>query len=200
MTSRSDIRRSMRAGRRAVASRQRRAAGLALMHAATRLPMWRWARRVAIYRPADGEIDTTPLAREARRHGKELYLPVVDGHKLRFRRWQPRQGMARNRFGIPEPPRSAPECPTRWLDLVVMPLVAFDGAGNRLGMGGGFYDHTLAFRHRHPRWRHPRLVGAAFALQQVAALPTRPWDVPLDAVITERGVVRTQLRTKGEPA
>ncbi len=200
MNSRSDIRRSMRAGRRAVPPRQRRAAGIALMHSAIRLPMWRWARRVAIYRPADGEIDTTPLAREARRCNKQLYLPVVDGHKLRFRRWQPQQTMAPNRFGIPEPPRAAPECPTRWLDLVIMPLVAFDGAGNRLGMGGGFYDHTFAFRHRHPRWRHPRLVGAAFGLQQAEALPTRPWDVPLDAVITDTGVVRPQPQTEGKPA
>jgi len=170
------------------------------MRAATRLPVWRWARRVAVYRPADGEIDTTPLAHEARRVGKHLYLPVLDGRQLRFRRWDPRRNMATNRFGIPEPSRAEPECATRWLDLVIMPLVAFDAAGNRLGMGGGFYDQTFAFRHRHPRWRHPRLVGAAFGLQQAPSLPTRPWDVALDAIITDESIVRTQLLTEGEPA
>lgn len=170
------------------------------MRAATRLPIWRWARRVAIYRPADGEIDTTALAREAQRTGKRLYLPVLDGNQLRFRQWRPRQAMTPNRFGIPEPPRSAPECPTRWLDLVIAPLVGFDQAGNRLGMGGGFYDHTFAFRHHHPRWRHPRLVGAAFAVQQVPALPARSWDVALDAVITEQGPMRPRPQAEGGEA
>lgn len=200
MTSRSDIRRQMRARRRGISSRQRRSAAVGLMRAATRLPAWRWARRVAIYRPADGEIDTTPLALEAQRRGKKLYLPVVDGQRLRFRLWRPQQAMGANRFGIPEPLPSAPECPTRWLDLVIAPLVAFDDAGNRLGMGGGFYDQTFAFRHRHPRWHHPQLIGAAFAAQRVPSLPARPWDVALDGVITDKGPICPRPQAEGDEA
>lgn len=200
MTSRSDIRRSKRSQRRGIPRRERRAAASGLMRSAARLPFWSRARRIAIYRPADGEIDTAALARQAQRQGKQLYLPVLDGRGLRFRRWRPRQAMTANRFGIPEPPRSAPECPTRWLDLVIAPLVAFDRAGNRLGMGGGFYDHTFAFRHRHPRWHHPKLVGAAFAAQEATSIPARPWDVTLDAIITERGLIRPRARPTGETA
>ena len=95
-----------------------------------------------------------------------------------------------NRYGIPEPrvPRS------RWvraamLDLILVPLVAFDRAGGRLGMGGGYYDATLAFLHHRHHWLKPRIVGAAFAFQELPAVPQEPWDVSLTAIVTERGVV-----------
>ena len=78
------------------------------------------------------------------------------------------------------------------LDLVLVPLVGFDGAGNRLGMGGGFYDRSFAFLGQR-RWRRPRLVGVAFDLQRVDRLPRRAWDVPLDAVASERGCYRFRM-------
>ena len=80
--------------------------------------------------------------------------------------------------------------PTRHLEVVFMPLVGFDGEGNRLGMGKGFYDRAMSFRLRHPRSRRPLLVGLAFACQQVDSLPARPHDVPLDMLISERGILR----------
>ena len=73
---------------------------------------------------------------------------------------------------------------------MLVPLVAFDGAGNRLGMGGGFYDRTFAYRARRRRWRKPWLIGVAYEFQRLKSLPQRPWDVLLDGVLTERGLER----------
>src|SRR5687767_13746260 len=94
--------------------------------------------------------------------------------------------MRRNRFGIPEP--TGRRCAPQQLDLVLLPLVAFDRRGARLGMGGGFYDRTFAFLRVAGR-RKPRLVGLAHHFQEVAQLPREPWDVPLAAIVTERGWV-----------
>ncbi len=94
--------------------------------------------------------------------------------------------MVRNRFGIPEPAEGPFRDPER-LEIVLTPLVAFSTNGMRLGMGAGFYDRAFAFLRRDPE-AGPWLVGVAYALQQVDSLPADPWDVPLAAVLTERGL------------
>ncbi|HRN61757.1 MAG TPA: 5-formyltetrahydrofolate cyclo-ligase, partial [Luteimonas sp.] len=112
-------------------------------------------------------------------------LPVLNADDtLRFAPWAPGMALADNRYGIPEPDVSEADLlrPDQ-LDLVVAPLVAFDARGQRLGMGGGWYDRSFAFRTSQPA--PPHLVGAAFALQQAEAIAPRPWDIPLDAVCTE---------------
>lgn len=159
-----------------------------------RLAAARRQLRIAGFIPADGEVDVRAALLAAYGRGARLYLPVVKGPggPLGFRRWRPGQALVRNRFGIPEPRREAPSCSARHLDLVLVPLVGFDTCGNRLGMGGGFYDRTFADPRPVARWRRPRLVGVAYAGQQVAALPRRPWDVPVDAVVTERGLMRAK--------
>jgi len=179
----------MRRQRRRLRPWQRRRAAQRLVAAVRRLPVWRQARHVAAYMPADGEIDVLPLLREARRQGKRTYLPVLHplGRGLRFRPWAPGSPMRANRFGIPEPRARRHERSGRRLDLVLAPLVAFDDHGNRLGMGGGFYDRTFAFRSRLARWRRPRLVGVGYAFQRVPRLERRHWDVRLDTVLTEAG-------------
>lgn len=134
----------------------------------------------------DGEIDPARFAAMARRRGKSLWLPVlqaVPAGTLRFARWQKGSRMHRNRFGIPEP--AGVRLPVTSLDLVLLPLVGFDQAGGRLGMGGGFYDRTLAFKARQPA-RQPRLIGLAHACQQVDSLERAGWDIGLDAVVTDR--------------
>lgn len=100
--------------------------------------------------------------------------------------------MIHNRFGIPEPVQSRRH-PPGILDLVVVPLVGFDAKCNRMGMGGGFYDRCFA--HRLARQHSgPRLVGLAFDCQQVDELPVEPWDVPLDAIVTQSHVFYRPLR------
>jgi 5-formyltetrahydrofolate cyclo-ligase len=107
---------------------------------------------------------------------------VLDGHRLRFERLPPDAPLRRNRYGIREPARRGPRRGTRRLDLVILPLTAFDAQGHRLGAGGGYYDRAFALR----RGARPRLVGYAHALQQAPALPAEAWDVRLDAVVTDK--------------
>jgi 5-formyltetrahydrofolate cyclo-ligase len=159
-----------------------------------RLAQFRRARRVAVYIGVRGEIDAAIVARTAGGRRKTYCLPVLDPlHKgvLRFYRWRPGQRMRRNRFGIPEPVGARRrQLPAQRLDLVLAPLVGFDTDCNRLGMGGGFYDRSFAFaRSRHAATR-PFLLGVAFDFQRAPQLPVQPWDVPLDAVATDKALYR----------
>ncbi|MDX1434376.1 MAG: 5-formyltetrahydrofolate cyclo-ligase, partial [Gammaproteobacteria bacterium] len=148
-------------------------------------------QRVACYVANDGEMDLTPALARLWRAGKHVYLPALHGDALWFLPATPDSPMQRNRFGIPEPAAGADTRVAPFaLDLVLMPLVAFDGAGNRLGMGGGFYDRTFAYLARRRHWRKPRLIGVAYGFQRVPSLPARPWDVTLEGVLTERGLER----------
>jgi 5-formyltetrahydrofolate cyclo-ligase len=78
----------------------------------------------------------------------------------------------------------------RWLDMLIVPLVGFDGRGRRLGMGGGFYDATLAFLRRRRIWKKPYLIGLAFECQRVTEIPSEPWDIRLNAILTEKEFFR----------
>lgn len=193
---RKTLRRELRRRRRALTPRQRQQAAQALCRRLRRLPEVQRARRVALYLPNDGEIDVTPLLGWLRRRGAKAYLPVLrplSDNRLWFVHYHNATPMVANRFGIHEPhTRHAAHRARRlspWaLDLVLLPLVGFDEHGNRMGMGGGFYDRSFAFaRHRRPR---PRLIGVAHDCQRVARLPVASWDVPLDAIVSDARVVR----------
>lgn len=112
-------------------------------------------------------------------------LPVLhEDQRLRFAPWRPGDALVSNRYGIPEPDVA----PTSLLDaaamqFVVVPAVGFDTHGQRLGMGGGWYDRTFAFRHA--RSAPPWLAGVAFSTQRIDALTPQPWDVRMDAICTE---------------
>jgi len=190
--SRFDLRRVMRHQRRTLPARQRHDAAQRLSRHLVRSRLFRHSRDIAVYWAADGEIDPAPFVRSAWRAGKRIYLPVLARYGnggLWFRRYTPQTRLSPNRFGIPEPgPYQGRSIPRRQLDLVLTPLVAFDPRGNRLGMGGGFYDRTFAFLHHRRRWQHPRLLGLAYAFQQTETLPAEPWDVPLWGVATESGL------------
>ncbi len=124
--------------------------------------------------------------------GKQCLLPVLHplGHKrLWFSPWRPGERLRANRYGIEEPLwERAGLVDVRGVDLVVVPLVAFDAACNRMGMGAGYYDRTFAWKLRHPDRLRPRLVGYAHDFQRIEKLDRNPWDVPLQAVITENGI------------
>jgi 5-formyltetrahydrofolate cyclo-ligase len=116
-------------------------------------------------------------------------LPCLeDDGSLRYAPWRPGDPLVSNRFGIPEPGLApASRLDPREMATVLLPLVAFDAAGNRLGMGGGYYDRSFAFRLGAPA--PPRLVGVGYGFQRQDALRPEPWDVPLDAVVTEAGLL-----------
>ncbi|NQD92361.1 5-formyltetrahydrofolate cyclo-ligase, partial [Pseudomonas sp. CrR25] len=130
------------------------------------------------------------LLSAAQRRGKATYLPVLSpwpSTKMVFQQVQPRDTLTPNRFGIPEPRRSVARQRKAWaLDLILLPLVGFDRYGGRIGMGGGFYDRSLAFRGRRKNWHKPTLLGLAHECQQVDRLALASWDVPLAATVTDK--------------
>jgi 5-formyltetrahydrofolate cyclo-ligase len=148
------------------------------------------AKRIAFYLANDGEMDPTPLLELACKAGKTCYLPILRSRPSRslwFGEYKPGQTLALNRFGIPEPITRHHKIIKPWgLDVVIMPLVAFDLDGNRLGMGGGFYDRSFAYKKSRSHWKTPKLIGVAHEIQRVSHLPSNPWDIPLNGVITEQ--------------
>lgn len=191
-TDKSDLRQKLRARRRALSADEQRQAArrLAVNLAGTRLFLT--SRRVACYLPNDGEIDTGPVIEHIRRLRKTCYLPVLSrlSHdRLWFAEAGPKTKMTPNRFGIPEPVvKSRDLVRAQELDLILLPLVGFDDQGNRLGMGGGFYDRSLEFLRHRNHWRKPHLLGIAYDFQRVNGLTADPWDVPLQGVITDQAV------------
>ena len=185
------LRRQLKAARKSFSPTARRLAARASLRLALRHHLLLRAQRIGFYLPQGGEFDIHPLLDHALMMKRQCYLPVLPrrGRVMRFGRVGRHTRMTKNRYGIPEP-MDARALRANQLDLLLMPLVGFDQQGYRLGMGGGFYDATLAFMHHRRLWRKPRLVGIAYDCQRVASLPHDPWDMPLDAVLTERRLYR----------
>ena len=141
------------------------------------------AQHIALYISFDGEISTDKLIKILWAQGKQVYLPVLhpfNPNHLLFLRYLPDIPMVKNKFGIWEPKLNVQNVlPLDELDILFTPLVAFDKQGNRLGMGGGFYDRTLQ------HWQKSSFipVGLAHQCQQVEQLPTEAWDVPLHQIL-----------------
>ncbi|UVE19811.1 5-formyltetrahydrofolate cyclo-ligase [Pseudomonas sp. LS44] len=187
--SRPQLRRLLRQARRALSAHEQRCAARKLYRQLAQHPRFRRARHIALYLPNDGEIDPRPLLRAAQRRGKHTYLPALNpwpATRMVFQRVLPHEGLRANRFGILEP-RFAPQRQRKvWtLDLLLLPLVGFDDQGGRLGMGGGFYDRSLAYRSMRKNWHKPTLLGLAHECQKVEKLALASWDVPLQATVTD---------------
>ena len=142
------------------------------------------ASTLSVFLSFDGELDTAPLVKRLWQEGKQLCLPVLHpftSGNLLFLRYNPDTPLVRNKLKILEPALDATQIvPLYQLDIILTPLVAFDSHGQRLGMGGGFYDRTLE------NWQDggPYPIGLAHDCQQVDNLPIEHWDVPLPEVIT----------------
>jgi 5-formyltetrahydrofolate cyclo-ligase len=192
MASPSSLRHKLRSARRALAPAEQRRHALRLKRLLGRHPAFLRAKRVAAYWPTDGEIDPFPLLRLAHARRKRCLLPVLRTHpkkKLWFVDYRPGEPLRKNHYGIPEPRMRNRRIRLPFaLDLLLLPLVGFDADLHRLGMGGGYYDRTLAYRRLRSHWRRPRLIGIAHECQRVEQLEANPWDVPLDLVATEKGV------------
>tara|TARA_Y100001949_G_scaffold176411_1_gene189450 strand:+ start:8342 stop:8944 length:603 start_codon:yes stop_codon:yes gene_type:complete len=188
--SRSALRRQLRQARRQLSPTRQRLAARELYRQLAQHPVFRRARHIAFYLPNDGEIDPRPLMLEAQRRGKATYLPVLNAWprtRMVFQRIMPNERLRPNRFGIAEPAFRPNRQRRIWtLDLVLMPLVGFDEHGGRLGMGGGFYDRSLAYRGRRKNGHKPTLLGLAHECQKVDRLPLEPWDVSLQATVTDQ--------------
>jgi 5-formyltetrahydrofolate cyclo-ligase len=188
--SRAQLRRHLRVQRRALSRSAQRQAALGLYKQLVQHPLFRRARQIALYLPNDGEIDPRALLRAAQQRGKATYLPVLSPwprSKMVFQRIRAGERLQKNRFGIYEPRRNCKQQRKVWtLDLVLLPLVGFDRHGARLGMGGGFYDRSLAYRALRKNWHKPTLLGLAHECQQVDRLAMASWDVPLQGTVTDK--------------
>lgn len=189
--SRTELRRLLRQRRRQLTPLEQRRAARDLYRQLSHHPLFRRARHVALYLANDGEIDPALLLREAQRRGKATYLPVLNPWprtRMVFQRLRKGEKLRPNRFGIPEPHFCRARQRKAWtLDLICLPLVGFDERGGRLGMGGGFYDRSLAYLDLRKNWHKPTLMGMAHQCQQVDHLALASWDVPLQATVTDRG-------------
>ena len=187
-----ELRRRLRAERRRLsnASQRQHAQQLALILG--RHPVFLRAQNIGGYWAGDGEIDPGPLLKSAQVRHKSCHLPVLrphPGRKLWFVRYTIGDPLRANRYGIPEPSLRNGRIRPPWaLDLLLLPLVGFDADCNRLGMGGGYYDQTLAYLSSRTHWRRPLLVGLAHECQRVARLEVRHWDIRLDMVVTEKRI------------
>jgi 5-formyltetrahydrofolate cyclo-ligase len=190
---RTRLRSTLRQGRRALSAAEQRQKAEQVCQQVISRAFFHRARRLACYVANDGELDPLAILLQAQRMGKRCYLPVLSSHrpdKVCFAPFRPGDGLVPNHWGIPEPGQLVRRLVTPYaLDLVFVPLVGFDADCNRLGMGKGFYDRTFAYRQR-LGFRRPRLVGLAYEQQRVDRIAANPWDVPLDAVITEAGIYR----------
>ncbi len=181
-TLRQQLRQQMRETRQKLTALQQQHAAQRITQQALAFIEQHQARNIALYLAVDGEIVTQPLIEQLWLQGKNVYLPVLHpfckGHLL-FLRYLPDTPMKANKFGIFEPYLNVQNViPLEQLDVIFTPLVAFDKQGNRLGMGGGFYDRTL----QHPQ-HHFIAVGLAHQCQQVELLPIESWDIPLEHIL-----------------
>ena len=189
MTSRDSIRKTMRDRRRSLSPAQRSLAAEKFADHFSTSRVFLNSQRIAFYMANDGELDPAPLLFIAWSMGKSCYLPVLTANhdkSLLFAPYEPGDPVAYNRFGIPEPDIAARHrVKARNLDLIVMPLVAFDNKGNRIGMGGGYYDRTLGYLKDRHSWQRPKLVGVGYEIQRVKSIDSQSWDVPLRYIATE---------------
>jgi 5-formyltetrahydrofolate cyclo-ligase len=180
----------MRAARNAVPAAVRREAAMRASRYAAGLRRFTAGRRVALYLPIYSELDTREIIAAARRRGVDIYVPVIISRAstMRFARLQGR--MRVGRLGVREPACSRFCIDSRWLSLVLVPTLAVDAAGYRLGMGAGFYDRAFSFRRLRRFWRGPELMALGFEQQRLPAVPHEFWDIALDGIVTDNGVHR----------
>ena len=184
------LRKEMRNKRNILGPARQSAASTELLDQLLSIISFNSARIIAMYLVNDGEIDPARVMQWCWENAKIPTVPVVqrDSDILVFAEVTPQTRFRENRFGIREPVITETRVVTaRQLDLVLLPLVAFDRTGNRLGMGGGFYDRTFEFLANTDTTR-PELIGIAHEIQKVKRINVEPWDIPLSTVVTDKQI------------
>lgn len=183
---RSHLRQQLRALRTGLTEAQRGEYDRAIGRKLLELVQSRRAVTIAGYWPFNGEPDITPFCIQLMAQGCRFALPVLkgeSGHQMDFHRWREDTGLSANRYGILEP-QATEILPVSDFDMLLVPLVAYDRSGNRLGMGAGYYDRCLvSVRDR----EKPLRVGVAYSMQETSPIEPEEWDVPLHGVLNERG-------------
>ncbi|MCB1255670.1 MAG: 5-formyltetrahydrofolate cyclo-ligase [Microthrixaceae bacterium] len=146
-------------------------------------------RRLGIYLPVDGEISPLPAIGDLAGAGWSTWLPVIgNSESMCFRLWSEGDDLSKNEFGIGEPLPQQPELDASSLTAVVVPCVAVDPYGTRVGMGAGYYDRALA--NEDASQSEPLLIGFAFEFQLVPRIESAAWDIPMQLIITDK-ITRT---------
>jgi 5-formyltetrahydrofolate cyclo-ligase len=189
---RQELRRTMRQQRKTVPEPIRRAAARSIATHLARQTINK-GQRIAVYAAFDGEIDLSHVVRYAQRIGCIVYAPRIvnmRARRMEFIELTAQNTLKRNRSSILEPRCDLHRrIDPRQLDVVLLPLVAFDVRGWRLGFGAGFYDRKLHFLRRN-FCSKPLLIGVGYEFQRIPPQTPSTWDVLLDAVVTERGIHR----------
>lgn len=196
------IRKQMRKMRSALHAHQQQLASLALTEKVLQhISAIDHADRIAFYLTQDGEIDLLPLMIHCYKQGRQCFLPVLDNARknaLKFAEWAPDRVMSKNIYGIAEP--LVPEqqlLPASDMELIFMPLVAFDACGRRLGMGGGYYDRSLADCSKNGNSSaKPLLVATGHDFQYVPHLPLESWDIIPDITITPERIIKPAIQAE----
>lgn len=187
---RRELRQQLAERRRSLTPPQRIAAAQGLRRSLEQLPEYFTDLRVAGYWASSGELPLNLVIPPLATRGQQFLLPVIGpGTHLRFAPWQSGEDVQPNRFGIPEPVSPKELLEPFQLDLVLVPLMAFDRRGHRLGYGGGYYDRSFAFLKAQVRPTEPLLVGIGYAFQELPEIAAERWDVPLDYIATDQELI-----------
>lgn len=200
MEFRQNLRETMREQRALLTSDVQRANAERVAQFVVGSQLFKDSHSIAVYMPQRGEIHTQSIIESIWAHNKQCYLPCAIDNTLIFRHYRKNTPLISGRYGIPEPdPLESTVIEAKELDLVLVPVVAFDKKGNRLGMGAGYYDRTFAFllddhsqsdsQHNSRTSNQTKLMGLAHDFQQSERLDPQPWDVPMHVVVTEQSVV-----------
>lgn len=179
------IRRTCLQQRHALTAATQQAASARICERIASLPVYQNASSIALYQAIDNEINLNALWFLAEQQGKQCYMPAMlpDKKMLLFLPTTSQTPLKPNQFQILEPNIPHTQAmPLQHIDLMIIPLVAFDVAGNRLGRGAGYYDRTL--QHKKPAC----LLGAAYEFQKQSHLNKAPWDIPLSGIVTEKTI------------
>ncbi len=189
--SRDLVRARMSVRRDELNARQRVEAAAGVLRSLEALPEFMTDRNGAGYWAIRGEHPLNLAVTSLRRRDQHYFLPLLgDGRLLLFAEYAHGTAIGYNRFGIPEPEVSGDGLRTaRDMDVVLLPLLAFDRHGHRLGTGGGWYDTSLAFLRGAARPASPLLVGIGYTFQEVESVPAEPWDVGLDYIATDSELI-----------
>ena len=185
------LRARMAVRRNELDAKQRIAAAAGLLHSLENLPEFMTDARVAGYWAVRGELPLNLAVASLARREQHYFLPVLGTtRQLHFAEYSMGTTVTHNRFGIPEPAVPADQLlAPHDMDVILLPLLAFDRQGHRLGTGGGWYDSSLAFLRDAVRPSVPLLVGVGYAFQETETVPTGPWDVDLDYIATDSELI-----------
>ncbi len=181
----SRIRKTAMLARQTLNDAQRDDYSLRIAERLERTSWFRTATTVAVYLSSWEEADTSEIILRSWRANKRVVAPVIrKNSRMVFMDIEPSTALSQNRYGLLEP-ASSRKAFMRDIDIVITPLVAFDKKGARVGMGGGYYDRMFSQLAGRRVFVRPRLIGVAFACQQVKQIPENPWDIALSACVTE---------------